>query len=354
MAKRIAPLVFALFIVLWGGASAFAAPTVTIIGTLPVDGVIGEGGTATVYWKIDSTASGTYQVEVGGDGTLDSGTKVEASNGAGDYSGTTTGSTTISAENDLNNEDGDYSIYVIATEGEESASAFTTIHLQTPPNQVTGLLVQRGDTKLFISWDENADTDIDHYLLYYATHGGTVAEDYDGIGAAEGDSPIDVGNTTEVELTGLTNEVKYYIRVSAVDDTGAEGPLSDERTGTPTTTQAFAQLQGDEGECFVATAAFGADHAMVRNLRAWRDQVLRNSAAGRWFIRTYYHVSPPLAGWIAHRPLARAVARAVLSPVAWAAGLDAKHPGSISVTLLLLLSAVGLAARQRRGNGDKA
>jgi hypothetical protein len=354
MAQRIAPLVFALFIVLLGGASAFAAPTVTIIGTLPADGVIGKDETATIYWKIDSTGSGTYRVEVGGDGTSGSGTLVEASNGEGDYSGTTTGSTTISAANDLDNVDGDYAIYVIAVEGEETASAFTTIHLQAPPTIVTGLLVQRGDTKLFVSWDASIDTDIDHYLLYYATHSGAVAADYDGIGAAEGDSPIDAGNATEAELTGLINEVKYYIRISAVDDTGAEGPLSEERSGTPTATEAFAQLQGDEGECFVATAAFGADHAMVRNLRAWRDQVLRNSEAGRWFIRTYYRVSPPLAGWIAHRPLARAVARTVLSPVAWAAGLDAKHPGSISVTLLLMLGAVWLAARQRRGNGDKA
>ncbi len=352
MAKRIVPLVFALFVVLAGAAIAQAAPTVTIIGTMPTDGTIGEGETLTLYWKIESTGSGTYRVEIGGDGTAESGTLVEADNGNGDYNGTTSGSTTIT-EDDLTDGSGDYTVYVIATEGEESAFANTTITLQVPPEAVTGLLVLRGDERLFVSWDESEAEDLDHYLLYYDTDSGSAPEDYLGWQSTAGNSPIDVGDVLEFELTGLENGVRYYIRVSAVNDSDEEGPLSDERSGVPTDTVSFSDLEGDEGECFIATAAFDDHHPMVRNLRGLRDQVLRHSAAGRWFIRTYYRLSPPAAGWIAHHAWARAAVRAALSPVAWAAGREVKHPGSVSVTLVLLLGAAWLVVRQRRANGEK-
>jgi hypothetical protein len=353
MARRFAPLVIALLVVLYA-AVAQAAPTVTIIGTVPVDATIGAGEKCSVIWKIDSTGSGTYQVEVGGAGTAGSGTEVVASNGSGDYSGTTTGTTTVSADDDLKNGAGDYQIYVIATEGSDTAFATTTIHLNVPPAAVTGLLLLRGDSELFLSWDPNTEDTLDHYLVYYATHSGAKASDYDGADATEGRSPIKVGNTTQFTLSGLTNEVKYYVRVAAVDTSDAIGPLSEERSGIPTATVAFAQLQDDKGECFIATAAYGSDHPMVRNLRALRDHVLRHSAVGRWFIRAYYHLSPPLAGWIAHRPAARAVVRTALTPAAWAAGCEVRHPGSISLTLVLMLGLAWLAVRQRRGNGEGA
>lgn len=48
--------------------------------------------------------------------------------------------------------------------------------------------------------------------------------------------------------------------------------------------------------CYIATAVYGSyDAPEVMTLRRFRDETLRNSAFGRWFIRTYYRLSPPVA-----------------------------------------------------------
>ncbi|MBI2298980.1 MAG: tetratricopeptide repeat protein [Armatimonadetes bacterium] len=75
---------------------------------------------------------------------------------------------------------------------------------------------------------------------------------------------------------------------------------------------------GRPAGCFVATAACGNALAPeVVALRAWRDQVLLRSRAGRWLAGLYARVSPPLAGFIARRPrLREQVRRRVVAPLA--------------------------------------
>ncbi len=52
--------------------------------------------------------------------------------------------------------------------------------------------------------------------------------------------------------------------------------------------------------CFIATAAYGSETAKeLDTLRAFRDRVLLQSEPGRWFVATYYRLSPPLAEFIA-------------------------------------------------------
>jgi len=53
------------------------------------------------------------------------------------------------------------------------------------------------------------------------------------------------------------------------------------------------------GGCFIATAVYGPDAPELFILRAFRDRVLAQSQAGRAFIRLYYLLSPPIAGWLA-------------------------------------------------------
>ncbi|NLH47050.1 MAG: fibronectin type III domain-containing protein [Myxococcales bacterium] len=328
---------------------AQAEITVDIIGTQPTDGSIGDGETLKLYWRIESTSSGTYDVEVGGDGTVGSGTAVAASDGSGSYSGTMNGTTTISADNDLEDGDGEYQIYVIATSGTETAYATTSISLDTPPTEVLGFSVGRGDGKLFLTWDPLDISDLDHYLVYYGTSPGTNPEDYTGADASEGASPIDVDDVDNFQLSGLTNNVKYYVRISAVDTSDTEGPLSSELSGTPTDTVGFTELSNDEGGCFVATAAWGDyNHPMVKQLRSFRDRILQRTPAGRAFVHLYYAVSPPLAHWLAGHPTARAATRAVLTPIARLAGWETERPGMISVPLLLGLAAILVLARRRR------
>ena len=59
-----------------------------------------------------------------------------------------------------------------------------------------------------------------------------------------------------------------------------------ERTSVP---------QQKEG-CYIATAVYGSyDAPEVMVLRRFRDETLRKSALGRWFIRVYYRLSPAVA-----------------------------------------------------------
>ena len=68
--------------------------------------------------------------------------------------------------------------------------------------------------------------------------------------------------------------------------------------------------------CFVATAAYGDINAPeVVELRKFRDNVLLQSAAGRWLVGLYYRTSPPLANLIARSEPLRFLARAVLAPI---------------------------------------
>lgn len=70
--------------------------------------------------------------------------------------------------------------------------------------------------------------------------------------------------------------------------------------------------------CFIATAAWGTPlDPHVRSLRRFRDRILLRNAPGRALVSLYYRFSPPLARYIAARPAARVVARAVLWPLVW-------------------------------------
>ncbi len=73
---------------------------------------------------------------------------------------------------------------------------------------------------------------------------------------------------------------------------------------------------GGGGGCFIATAAYGSYlHPKVRVLRDWRDDVLAATEPGRWFVRQYYHYSPPIADFISEREWLKAVVRLALLPI---------------------------------------
>lgn len=69
------------------------------------------------------------------------------------------------------------------------------------------------------------------------------------------------------------------------------------------------------GPCFVATVAFGEGARELTVLRAFRDERLRATAAGRRFVAWYYRAGPALARVVARTPGARAVSRAALRGV---------------------------------------
>jgi hypothetical protein len=63
-------------------------------------------------------------------------------------------------------------------------------------------------------------------------------------------------------------------------------------------------------ECFIATRVYGDVYASeVEILRDFRDEVLMESAPGRWFVDQYYTYSPAIADWMADKPRLQAVVR---------------------------------------------
>jgi hypothetical protein len=77
--------------------------------------------------------------------------------------------------------------------------------------------------------------------------------------------------------------------------------------------QFLKQASEARGRCFIATSAFGSlDAPEVVDFRAYRDLVLENSAAGRFFIRAYYRFSPKFAAFLDRSPILRGLVRGIL------------------------------------------
>ena len=71
------------------------------------------------------------------------------------------------------------------------------------------------------------------------------------------------------------------------------------------------------GLCFISTAAFGdSQHPVVKEFRAFRDDVLMRHETGRQFVAWYNRNSPTIANYVAPRPYLRTIVRSVLAPLA--------------------------------------
>jgi Fibronectin type III domain len=97
---------------------------------------------------------------------------------------------------------------------------------------------------MIIRWDAGSEKDIAGYRVYYKT--GTPGPPYLGTGANEGSSPIDVGNTTSVTLTGLNEAETYYVAVTCYNTKGRESPYSSEVVITSRLSQAGTQVKRTE------------------------------------------------------------------------------------------------------------
>lgn len=92
-----------------------------------------------------------------------------------------------------------------------------------PPAYFTGT---EGSGKVILKWKAVTDPDIAGYRIYYGTKPGL----YFSTEAAEGASPLDAGNQTSMELTGLDNGKLYYFAVTSYDNAEIphESPFSRE------------------------------------------------------------------------------------------------------------------------------
>jgi hypothetical protein len=92
-------------------------------------------------------------------------------------------------------------------------------------------------------------------------------------------------------------------------------------------------------DCFIATAAYGSwMHPHVASLRRFREEVLLRTAIGSMMVDAYYKYSPPIAGYIRHRPWLRSVTRVALAPLV----LTVENPYVSLMFLILLLTGLRL------------
>ena len=100
-----------------------------------------------------------------------------------------------------------------------------------------------------LAWD--ADPAVDGYKVYYKS--GSSGPPYDGIGAAEGDSPIDVGWVDEFTLRALSDDEDYYFVITAYNQYGESGYSNEVTTAkSVSVTTSSGAVGGGGGGCFIS------------------------------------------------------------------------------------------------------
>jgi hypothetical protein len=87
-----------------------------------------------------------------------------------------------------------------------------------PPAPPAALNAAPGNGKVVLTWRKVNDLNVKGYRVFY----GDSPHTFLGTGAAQGESPIDVGDVTRVEITSLENGKLYYYAVVSYD--GSDPP----------------------------------------------------------------------------------------------------------------------------------
>lgn len=134
---------------------------------------------------------------------------------------------------------------------------------------------------------------------------------------------------TKHPATKVTSSTSSYSKPASTSSYTATSTSSNtssnstQRSNTSTTSSQQTQPAKKEG-CYIATAVYGSyDAPEVMTLRRFRDETLRNSAFGRWFIRTYYRLSPPVAEKLKNAKRINAFVRSILDK--WVERLNRKQ-----------------------------
>jgi hypothetical protein len=87
-----------------------------------------------------------------------------------------------------------------------------------PPTPPAAVASQPGNGRVVLTWRKVNDLNVKGYRVYY----GDSPHMFLGTGAAQGESPIDVGDVTRAEIAGLENGKLYYFAVVSYD--GSQPP----------------------------------------------------------------------------------------------------------------------------------
>ena len=92
----------------------------------------------------------------------------------------------------------------------------------TSPGTPAGLTATPTSGKFQLNWTSNTETDLGGYKIYYSTDG----VNWNGTGAAEGNSPVAVSKITQTYITGLPVDTKFYFAIKAFDVSNNESAFS--------------------------------------------------------------------------------------------------------------------------------
>ncbi|MDX1764025.1 MAG: S8 family serine peptidase [bacterium] len=172
---------------------------------------------------------------------------------------------------------------------------------------------------------------------------------------------VKLGETLSFSASGGDGPYRWWSsnpEVAFINDAGVlEGVAAGSVTVTAVDAQGYRRTSDSitvsrgkkSGNCFIATAAFGSPmEPQVRVLQDFRDRYLIPNKPGKAFVSLYYRVSPPLAQWIAERPLARAAVRILLIPLVLFGSFMVKSAiswGMLLVSIVAILA--GMAGWKR-------
>ncbi|MBC2716261.1 MAG: fibronectin type III domain-containing protein [Desulfobacteraceae bacterium] len=194
----------------------FAAEAIAGFSDVPTDVTLTSTTTTiTVSWNGDSDARGYYIYYGTSSDNLDTRIKVEGSS-TNEYTITslkpdTTYFVAVSSYDFEYSESGRSGTESIKTLSDSSQPATPTGFEITDINDIT-------NNSVSLKWDKNTESDLDHYNIYYATTSGSY------------DTTLTVydSDSDSFTVSGLTESLRYYFTISAVDTSGNESGKAEE------------------------------------------------------------------------------------------------------------------------------
>ena len=150
-----------------------------------------------------------------------------------------------------------------------------------------------------------------HNNNFYLSNNAGINNYYSDYGSAQ---VIDATDNWWGHVTGPYDDSDDRATGGWYNPLGQGVPVSDKVKYEP-----WQEQEGDGGgACFIATAAYGtASAAEIDVLRAFRDEVLLESAVGSQLVEWYYRTSPPVADFISENAVLKALVRElVVDPIA--------------------------------------
>jgi hypothetical protein len=131
-------------------------------------------------------------------------------------------------------------------------------------------------------------------------------------------SKLEFGNPCEVEIKlEPKRQGTFTLEARGVSEsfTAEENTQNNFTTYDVEVINVTASGSPKEGQCFIATAAFGSHlEPHVKFLRYFRDNYLTTNAFGKELVRFYYKNSPPIAAWIVQNEWAKPFVQVLLTP----------------------------------------